>query len=76
MSVAGGIRAQYQVRQCFVFLNMDAVTQPEVAIGNAMQRFDEKGNLTDETSKKMIRQLLENLVAKARRLRQPLKQAA
>jgi len=74
--IAGGIRAQYQIRQCFVFLNLDAVVQPEVAIGNAMQRFDEKGNLTDETSKKMIRQLLENLVAKARRLRQPLKQAA
>ena len=75
-SIAGGIRAQYQVRQCFVFLNMDAVTQPEVAIGNAQQRFDANGNLTDETSKKLIRQLLENLVAKARRLRQPLKQAA
>jgi len=74
--IAGGIRAQYQIRQCFVFLNLDAVVQPEVAIGNAMQSFDEKGNLTDETSKKMIRQLLENLVAKARRLRQPLKQAA
>src|SRR5690242_7277661 len=58
LSVAGGIRAQNQVRQCFVFLNMDAVVQPEVAIGNAPQRFDDKGNLTDETSKKMIRQLL------------------
>jgi chromate reductase, NAD(P)H dehydrogenase (quinone) len=75
-SIAGGIRAQYQIRQCFVFLNMDAVMQPEVAIGNAMQRFDEKGNLTDDTSKKLIRQLLENLVAKARRLRQPMRQAA
>ena len=75
-SIAGGIRAQYQVRQCFVFLNMDAVMQPEVAIGNAQQRFDASGNLTDETSKKLIRQLLENLVAKARRLRQPMKQAA
>jgi chromate reductase, NAD(P)H dehydrogenase (quinone) len=75
-SIAGGIRAQYQVRQCFVFLNMDAVVQPEVAIGNAMQRFDEKGNLTDETSKKLIRQLLENLVAKARRLREPARRAA
>ena len=77
LSVAGGIRAQYQVRQCFVFLNMDAVVQPEVAIGDAPQRFDDQGNLTDETSKKMIRQLLENLVAKARLLRhQPLRQAA
>jgi chromate reductase, NAD(P)H dehydrogenase (quinone) len=75
-SIAGGIRAQYQIRQCFVFLNMDAVMQPEVAIGNAMQRFDEKGNLTDDTSKKLIRQLLENLVAKVRRLRQPMRQAA
>ena len=67
LSVAGGIRAQYQIRQCFVFLNMDAVVQPEVAIGNAPQRFDDKGNLTDETSKKLIRQLLENLIMKARR---------
>jgi chromate reductase, NAD(P)H dehydrogenase (quinone) len=76
MSVAGGIRAQYQIRQSFVFLNMDAVVQPEVAIGNATQRFDDKGNLTDETSKKLIRQLLENLVAKARLAKQPLRQAA
>ena len=76
LGVAGGVRAQYQVRQCFVFLNMDAVVQPEVAIGNAPQRFDDKGNLTDETSKKMIGQLLENLVAKARMLRQPMRQAA
>ena len=74
--VAGGLRAQYQLRQCFVFLNMDAVVQPEVAIGNAMQRFDSQGNLTDETSKKMIAQLLQNLVYKARLMRQPMKAAA
>ena len=74
--VAGGLRAQYQLRQCFVFLNMDAVVQPEVAIGNAMQRFDSQGNLTDETSKKMIAQLLQNLVAKVRILKPAIKQAA
>jgi hypothetical protein len=55
---------------------MDAVVQPEVAIGNATQRFDDKGNLTDETSKKLIRQLLENLIAKARLAKQPRRQAA
>ena len=76
MSVAGGIRAQYQLRQCFVFLNLEAVVQPEVAIGNAPQRFDAASNLTDETSKKMIAQLLQNLVYKARLMRQPLKAAA
>jgi len=69
MGTAGGLRAQYQLRQCFVFLNMDAVVQPEVAIAAAHQRFDDKGNLTDETSRKLIGQLLQSLVIKARRLR-------
>jgi chromate reductase len=70
---AGGLRAQYQLRQCFVFLNMDAVVQPEVAIAAAHQRFDDKGNLTDETGRKMIAQLLQNLVAKVRLARQAKK---
>lgn len=76
MSMGGGVRAQYQLRQCFVFLNMEALVQPEVAIANAPQRFDEQGNLTDETSKKLIGQLLQKLVEKARLARQPLRAAA
>ena len=77
MSVAGGIRAQYQLRQYFIFLNMDAVVQPEVAIASAHQRFDDRGNLNDDTSKKLIGQLLQALVAKARAYRHlPLKAAA
>ena len=76
MSMGGGVRAQYQLRQAFVFLNMEAVVQPEVAIGNATQRFDEHGNLKDETSKKLITQLLQNLVRKARALKPAMKAAA
>jgi chromate reductase, NAD(P)H dehydrogenase (quinone) len=76
LSAGGGVRAQYQLRQCFVFLNMEAVVQPEVAIGSAQQRFDEQGNLKDETSKKLIAQLLQNLVTKVRRLRPAMKAAA
>jgi chromate reductase len=76
LSMGGGVRAQYQLRQSFVFLNMDAVVQPEVAIGNAPQRFDEQGNLTDETSRKLIRQLLENLLHKARTAQRPMRAAA
>jgi chromate reductase, NAD(P)H dehydrogenase (quinone) len=49
-----GVRAQIQLRQCFIFLDMDAVVQPEVAIATAQQRFDGEGHLTDETSKKLI----------------------
>ena len=65
----GTARAQYHLRQVFVFLNMYAVNQPEVMISSAAKRFDEKGNLTDETSRKLVRQLLEELVSWTKRLR-------
>src|SRR5215213_10034214 len=64
----GTARAQYHLRQMFVFLNMYAVNQPEVMVSKAQQRFDENGKLTDETSKKLIVQLLEELVNWTRRL--------
>jgi chromate reductase len=66
----GTARAQYHLRQSFVFLNMFPLNQPEVMIGNASERFDAKGNLTDETTKKLIRQLLQNLVDWTRRIGQ------
>jgi hypothetical protein len=37
-------------------------------ISNAAKRFDEQGNLTDETSRKLIGQLLEELVNWTKRL--------
>jgi chromate reductase len=59
----GTSRAQYHLRQVFVFLNMYPLNRPEVMIANAPQRFDEKGNLVDEDTKAHIRKLLEALVA-------------
>jgi chromate reductase, NAD(P)H dehydrogenase (quinone) len=64
----GTARAQYHLRQMFVFLNMHALTQPEVMVGNAAQRFDQNGNLRDEQSVKLVRQLLDGLVAWTHRL--------
>lgn len=64
----GTARAQYHLRQMFVFLNMFPVNQPEVMIANATTRFDAEGTLTDEATKGFIRQLLENLVTWTRRL--------
>jgi len=58
----GTARAQYHLRQMFVFLNMYAVNQPEVMISQAHKHFDTDGNLTDDGAKKLIRQLLEELV--------------
>lgn len=65
----GGGRAQYHLRQSFVFLNMIAVIQPEVMISAAQTRFDAKGNLTDEMSKTHIKQLLQNLVTLTKTLK-------
>jgi len=64
----GTARAQYHLRQMMVFLNMFPVNQPEVMIGNASERFDAQGNLTDEAAKGFIRQLLQNLVDWSRRI--------
>jgi len=64
----GTARAQYHLRQMFVFLNMFPVNQPEVMIANASERFDAAGNLTHEPTKQFIRQLLQNLVDWTRRI--------
>ena len=66
----GTARAQYHLRQMFVFLNMFPVNQPEVMIGNASERFDAQGNLTDDQTKDFIRQLLQSLVNWTQRLEQ------
>ena len=48
VGILGSARAQYHLRQCFVFLNMYPVNQPEVLIANAAQRFNERGELMGE----------------------------
>ena len=63
----GGIRAQYHLRQTFVFLEMYPVNQPEVAIANAEKAFGADGELRDETARKLIGRLLQALAASARR---------
>ena len=58
----GTARAQYHLRQIFVFLDMLPLNKPEVMIGNAATRFDADGNLTDDTTPKYIGELLRSLV--------------
>ena len=65
----GTARAQYHLRQIFVFLNMHPVNQPEVMISSAAKRFDSQGNLTDPDTREFIRRLLESLVLWTKRLR-------
>lgn len=67
----GTARAQYHLRQVFVFLNIYPVNQPEVMIGNAAEIFDGEGNVTDEPTKGHVSRLLDNLVQWTRKLQEP-----
>lgn len=69
VGVLGTARAQYHLRQIFVFLNMYAVNQPEVMIANASQKFDNEGNLTDDVAANLITLLLTNLRDWTRKLK-------
>jgi len=65
----GGARAQYHLRQSFVFLNMHPVNKPEVILPFAAQNVDADGKLTNEQTKILIKQLIESLVAWTNRLK-------
>ena len=58
----GGARAQYHLRQACVFLNMHPINKPEIMLPQAQQHVDSNGRLTNEETRTLIRQLLEELV--------------
>lgn len=64
----GTAHAQQHLRQVLVHLNMFPLNQPEVAIGDAKERFDSDGNLIDEALRRQVQLLLSNLVAWVHRL--------
>jgi chromate reductase, NAD(P)H dehydrogenase (quinone) len=65
IGMIGGARAQYHLRQMFVYLNMYPLNRPEVIIPNAADKFDSAGNLTDQHTKEKIQELLKSLSARA-----------
>lgn len=62
LGAPGTARAQYHLRQVFVFLNMFPLNRPEVMINFATQHFDAEGNVVVADTKAHIRKLLEALV--------------
>src|SRR4030043_124197 len=68
IGMGGTMRAQYHLRQCFVFLNMHPINQPEVMVPFAHEKIDQSGRVTDQKTREKIRELLENLVIWTRRL--------
>jgi chromate reductase len=67
--VIGTARAQYHLRQMLVFLDAYPINKPEVMIGQAGQRFDADGRLTDEPTREFIRQMLSSLADWTQRLK-------
>ena len=61
VGMLGGARAQYHLRQIFVYLNMYPINGPEVIVTFAQDKFDTNGKLTDKNTQ-FVRQLLQNLV--------------
>jgi chromate reductase, NAD(P)H dehydrogenase (quinone) len=58
----GGGRAQYHLRQSFVFLDMHPVNMPEVMLAEAAKNVDENGRLTNQVTRDLIKQLIKALV--------------
>jgi chromate reductase, NAD(P)H dehydrogenase (quinone) len=64
----GGARAQYHLRQTFVYLDMHPVNKPEVMVTFAKDKFDENGKLMDEKAKEVIKPLMRALIDWTRKL--------
>ena len=65
----GGGRVQYHLRQSMVFLDALVLNKPEVFVANVVSKVDEKaGTLTDEMSRKFMRQQLEAFAKFIRRV--------
>jgi chromate reductase len=69
IGMTGSARAQYHLRQCFVFLTCFALNQPEVMVPFAQEKIDKDGKVTDQKTREKIGELLESLVAWTNKLK-------
>jgi chromate reductase len=53
----GTVRAQLALRSSFVFTNTPVMPQPEILVSRAAERF-ENGRLVDETTRKLLAEML------------------
>jgi chromate reductase len=67
-SLLGTARAQYHLRQSFIYLNGMVLNQPEVMITTANTKFDAQGKLTDAPTREFVQKLLVSLAEWTKRL--------
>lgn len=59
--MTGSARGQSQLRQAFEFTNSYCMPQPEILVYRAHEKFDDDGNLTDDSTRKYLGKYLEAL---------------
>jgi chromate reductase, NAD(P)H dehydrogenase (quinone) len=59
----GTIRAQSTLRLSFVFVEVYAMLKPEFFVANCRDKFDDKGNLTDERTRELLLKFLKSFAS-------------
>jgi len=72
--MSGTIRAQTHMRQILVFSDSPCLSQPEVLIPRAQERFDASGRLTDESTRVLLARFGAAMVDFAQRFPRPANQ--
>jgi len=65
--IIGTARAQYHLRQTFVYLNATVLNRPEVFITAAHEKFAEEGALLDRPTRDILELFVQRLVERAER---------
>jgi chromate reductase len=65
----GTARMLYHLRQIFVFHDAKVLNRPEIMVGQAQNKVDAAGKLTDEVTRGFIKQQIEALAAWTKRLK-------
>jgi chromate reductase len=59
----GGFGANHHLRQSLVFLDVPAMQQPEAYIGGAGQLFDANGNVTNDSTRRFLKNFMDAFAA-------------
>ncbi len=57
--VLGAFGANHHLRQSFVFLDMPVMQQPEAYIGHAASLFDDRGTLTNDSTRDFVAKFMQ-----------------
>ena len=69
IGMIAGARAQYHLRQTFVYVNMHALNRPEVMVPFVADKVDASGQVTDAKTREKVKEMMVGLAAWTRRLR-------